>query len=253
MLDPGCIGLIAATVEAAEKQFGIPVGLVIFDTWSKGIAAGGGNEDKAEHQNIAAANLRRLIERLPNIHCMSIGHTGKDTTKGERGSNATMGDRDIGILIEGTERVRKAKIVYANDLPDGDLTAFEGEQIIVGQDEDGEPTTAFIVSQRAVTLLPLQKVTTRQDLALKALHRALAVHGQAPAEGSDLPQVKMVSTEQWREELFRGGVLKRDAKNPREPFRRLRHELLAAQQIMERDGFVWPAQPGGVVLPLLPG
>jgi hypothetical protein len=122
----------------------------------------------------------------------------------------------------------------------------------VGTDDDGEPVTAFIVSQRAVTMALAPKTTTRQDLALRALRRAIESHGKEQPDRSDLPQLKMVSTEQWKDELFRAGVLKRDAKNPREPFRRLRHELLAANQICERDGFVWPSQPGGVILPPLP-
>src|SRR5262249_4877916 len=73
MLNQGCVDVIAATVRAAEQRFGLPVGMVIFDTWSKGIAAGSGDEDRAQDQNTAAANLRRIIEALPSVHCMTIG------------------------------------------------------------------------------------------------------------------------------------------------------------------------------------
>jgi hypothetical protein len=93
MLDPGCVELIKNAIDRVQQRFGIEVALSVFDTWNKGIAAGGGNEDKAEHQNAAAANLRRLIEQLPALHCLSIGHAGKELAKGERGSNATEGDR----------------------------------------------------------------------------------------------------------------------------------------------------------------
>ena len=41
-----------------------PVGLIVIDTYAKGIAAGGGDEDKAQHANIVAANLKMIHERL---------------------------------------------------------------------------------------------------------------------------------------------------------------------------------------------
>ena len=40
----------------------LEVVLAIFDIYAKGIAAGGGDEDKAKDQNIVQANLRRLFE-----------------------------------------------------------------------------------------------------------------------------------------------------------------------------------------------
>ncbi|MEP0322880.1 AAA family ATPase [Bauldia litoralis] len=253
MLDPGCVNMIVVTIRAAEARFGMPVGLAIFDTWAKGIAAGGGSEDKAEHQNLAAANVRKVIEALPSLHCMTIGHTGKDVAKGERGSNATQGDRDVGIVIEGKDRVRKASIAYANDLPDGELTAFEGEEIVVGVDEDGESTTAFIVSRRTVTPAPARRTSPKESLALNALDQAMRDHGELAPAGSDLPPVRVVAVEHWREELFRCGVIDQSAKNPREPFRRLKISLIQNGILVERDGFIWRADSGLLPPPLPPG
>src|SRR5262249_52380470 len=129
MIDPACVEEIAGIIRAAETHFGLPAGLAVFDTWSKGIAAGGGSEDKAQDQNAAAATLRKVMEQFPTLHCLTIGHTGKDTAKGERGSNATMGDRDVGVLITANDQgLREMKIDYANDLPNGErLTLFKPE------------------------------------------------------------------------------------------------------------------------------
>ena len=51
LMHPGCVDVILATIRAAEKRFGIRVGYIVIDTFAKGIAAGGGDEDKARDQN----------------------------------------------------------------------------------------------------------------------------------------------------------------------------------------------------------
>ncbi|MGY8681234.1 AAA family ATPase [Bradyrhizobium sp. UFLA05-153] len=238
MLDPGCVDIIKATIEAAERQFGIPVGLVVFDTWNKGIAVGGGNEDKAEHQNAAAANLRRLIEVFPTLHCMTIGHTGKDVTKGERGSNATQGDRDVGVLIEASGNVRKMTVAYANELADGDLTAFECETIEIGKDDDGEPVTGFIVSARAVAA-PLaakagKPLNNSEANGFRALDAALRKYGKLRPEMDG----RTITLDEWREHCFETGALASDASNPRKDFQRIREGLLSKARILIQGDLV---------------
>jgi hypothetical protein len=215
MIGTGCVDVIMATIRAAEAQFRIRVGLVVFDTWNKGIAAGGGSEDKAEHQNAAAANLRRLIEAMPALHCLTIGHTGKDATKGERGSNATMGDRDVGVLVEAFDKSRVATIVYANDLPEGRLTAFEPEAIEIGTNEDGDTVTGLVVSAAEIAA-PMQKsgrpkkLTPKDRLALQALGDALKAHGKLRPEFPG----RSVTRDEWLDACFKSGAIGRDASRP---------------------------------------
>ena len=45
----------------------------------------------------------------------------------------------------------------------------------------------------------------------------------------------------WLDEMFRRGVLDRDAKNPREDFARVKRALMARQFAGKRDGLVWAA------------
>jgi hypothetical protein len=92
LLNRNCADIVLATIHAAEQRFGLEVGLAIFDAYGKGIAAGGGDEDKAKDQNLVQANLRRLFDRGCHIHIAGVGHTGKDESRGERGSNARLAD-----------------------------------------------------------------------------------------------------------------------------------------------------------------
>src|SRR5262249_32973831 len=102
LMNRSCVDIILATIHEAEQRFVCEIGLVIFDTYAKGIAAGGGDEDKAKDQNVVQANLRRVLDRV-NIHIAGIGHTGKDESKGERGSNARLADVDVLVQITGDE------------------------------------------------------------------------------------------------------------------------------------------------------
>jgi hypothetical protein len=116
LLDRKCVDTILATILEAEQHFGCKVGLAIFDTYSKGIAAGGGDEDKAKDQNIVQANLRQIFDRGHHIHIAGVGHTGKDESKGERGSNARLADVDLQVQISG-DAIKTATVTKANDQP----------------------------------------------------------------------------------------------------------------------------------------
>ena len=65
LIDLSCVETVVETVKAAEHRFGVPVGLICFDTYAKGVAAGGGDEDKGQHANIVAANMKTIHEQLP--------------------------------------------------------------------------------------------------------------------------------------------------------------------------------------------
>jgi hypothetical protein len=84
LLDPNSVELITKTVRAAEDRFGLPVGLVTIDTTAKGIAAGGGDEDKAKDQNAVAANMNGCTSNYP----ASISRASVTPAKTKAGVNA---------------------------------------------------------------------------------------------------------------------------------------------------------------------
>lgn len=237
LLNPQCVDLIVGTVERAAEAFGVSVGLIVLDTYNKGIAAGGGDENAAKDQNQAAAHLRLIHERL-DVHIAGIGHTGKDTTRGERGSNAREGDVDLAVQIAG-DAVKTATVAKANDQEEGDLVSFKGEVVHLGRDEDGDPITAFIVSRAAAVKEAKggSKLSDREALAMRALH---AVRGTAP----------QVQAEAWREQLKREGVIKSDDTNPRATYTRIRDGLVRKKIISELDGWI-VVRPSGALTPLV--
>jgi hypothetical protein len=175
LLNPACVEIIVATVRAAEEAFGCAVGLIILDTYAKGIAANGGDEDKARDQNRAAANLRNVHAQL-KVHIALVGHTGKNEERGARGSNAHVGDVDVMIQISGDE-IKVAQVIKGNDQPERAVARFKLEAFELGRDEDGDPITTAIVTNEDLGDAPAQKarepkLTPNQKTMFGMLHDA---------------------------------------------------------------------------------
>lgn len=243
IVNPACVDTIVAAIHEAQARFGLDAFLIILDTFSKGIAAGGGDEDKAKDQNRTLANLRRVQEQT-GAHIAIIGHTGKDEGRGARGSNAHVGDVDVMVQLSGSGDTKVAKIIKANDQEEGELTRFKLETFELGQDEDGDAITTAIVSAEAVEEVQTksERIPDRHKLALAALDEAVLSHGEGAPLSLLLFDVKATKVDRWKDELFARGVLDRFAKNPRTDFRRLKESMAAQSLIGERDGLVWRAR-----------
>jgi hypothetical protein len=174
LMNPASVPLVCNTIEAAGHCFNqsCGVGLIIFDTFAKLIAAGGGDENTAKDQGRLFANLQRIKDRTP-AHVALVGHTGKDVERGARGSNAFLGDVDVMVTISGNE-IKTATVTKANDMPEGPLFSFKSEVHEFGTDEDGDPITVNIVSSEQLTpAKPTSrepKLTANQRTVFSILH-----------------------------------------------------------------------------------
>ncbi|UEM08444.1 helicase RepA family protein [Bradyrhizobium barranii subsp. barranii] len=226
LLDPACVDRVVRTVEEFEKTTGTHIALIIIDTYSKAIA--GGDEDKAQTQNLAAMNIQRIHDRLCGCaHIATIGHTGKNPSAGERGSNAKLGHVDMAVQISG-DKVRTATIVKANDQPEGLIASFEMEEVVVcskwSDGSDRDPYTVAILAAATPATearTASQRTTGKQTQALDALARVITTHGQDGA----------VHPDYWKGELARDGLIRPEDKNPRATFARIRKGL--SQHIFE--------------------
>jgi hypothetical protein len=241
LMQPNCVEVILATIQAAEDQFGIPVGYIVIDTFAKGIAAGGGDEDKARDQNKCLTNLRRLHERA-ELHVAIVGHTGKDETKGSRGSNAHPADVDLQVQITGDE-IKLARVIKGNDQPEGELTAFKLESAELGLDEDGDPITTAILSDEVFdgqAQKPARRLSPKHELAIRNLNDLVAEQGTAPPAAWGMPNgINAVPVEAWRKVLLSRGVLHED--DDRRVFWNMKDRLKAKNLLGERDGLIWCA------------
>jgi hypothetical protein len=173
LMAPSTVSMVIETLKQAEESFGCSVGLVIFDTFAKLIAAGGGDEDKARDQGRVFSNIQRVKE-ANDTHVAIVGHTGKDESRGMRGSNAALGDADAMHTISG-DTIRTVTVTKANDGPEGPLFSFKSEVHEFGVDEDGDMISVNIVSDEAaetVNVTREPKLTANQKTLFGMLHAA---------------------------------------------------------------------------------
>ena len=242
LMNRNCVQVILDAIKQAEQRFECGAGLVIIDTYPKGIAAGGGDESQAKDQNIVLANLRRVLDQK-HIHIAGIGHTGKDESRGERGSNARLGDVDVLVQITG-DAIKTAIVKKANDQEEGPLTGFRLDPFDFGTDEDGDPFRTFILAKEiiATSAQTDRPLSDQQRLALEALTETLLSHGHNAPTEYGLPQgIKVAGADLWKAELYRRNVLDQGAKNPRARFSELRLRLAGKKLIGARDDLVWLA------------
>jgi hypothetical protein len=243
---PESVKKAATTLNNVESFTGDMIGLVIFDTHAKLIAAAGGDEDKAKDQGRLFAGIERFKEMTGRPHVALVGHTGKDETRGARGSNALYGDVDILVTIGGND-VKTATVTKANDIPEGPLFSFKSEVFEFGLDEDGDLRTVNIISDEQIATSESKpasnrRLSARQQLALDALCEVVLSSGQRPAPSLGLPgSINVVPLERWRDELYSRNILSSDDANPRQEFKRLQEALAMRSRIGRKEGFVWIA------------
>jgi hypothetical protein len=246
LLNPNCVDTIVSTVRAAEQRFGCSVGLIGIDTYAKGIAANGGDEDKARDQNRAAANLRNVHARLSS-HIALVGHTGKNEDRGARGSNAHLGDVDVMIQISG-DTIKVAQVVKGNDQPERVLAEFKLEAFELGRDEDGDPITTAIVSTEHFDVGPTTSAGKSKKgnlppipkAALHALFECIADGAVQPPADPHVPVgVTCVTLAVWRTRLEKLSIINTEG-NAREQFKRIRVTLQNAKSIGIWEDFAWP-------------
>jgi hypothetical protein len=172
---PEAFKKVIDTIRTAKTILGADIGLVIIDTFAKLIAAAGGDENSAKDQGAVFGNVQR-VKNNTGVHVALIGHTGKDESRGARGSNALLGDVDVMVTIGG-EEIKTATVTKANDAPEGVLFSFKSEVHDFGTDEDGDPITVNIVSSEScqtnnVPKSREPKLTGNQEAMLRLLRDA---------------------------------------------------------------------------------
>ena len=213
LMAPSCVEIILAAIREAEERLGVKIGLVIIDTYAKGIAIGGGDEDKAKDQGKCLANLRR-VQEVTNVHIAIIGHTGKDESRGGRGSNAHQADTDMQVQISGEGAIKTAKVIKGNDQPGGTLLQFTMRSEVMGFDEDGDEITVGILSDEEIKVPPKSASWPKSLTQLfDAITTASIDDGFDHRPGGNGPLVRAVQLEKVRGIYKRNYVTAPDSKN----------------------------------------
>jgi AAA domain len=215
LMNPNAPQIILTTIREASARLGITIGLLIIDTYAKGIAIGGGDEDKARDQSRCLAHLRQ-VQEATGVHIAIIGHTGKDESRGGRGSNAHQADTDVQVQISSDGPIKTANVIKANDQPDGVLLQFAIRSKAMGYDEDGDEISVSILSDDEITVAPKAKAWPKSLTQLFDAITTAVIDDGFDHQISGGPTVRAVLLERVRAVYRRNYVVGPDSKSPEE-------------------------------------
>jgi hypothetical protein len=230
-----------------EERGDTAPGVVFIDTLNRSLV---GSESKDEDM-AAYLNAAAMIEERFKCLVVIVHHCGIDTSR-PRGHSALPAAVDVQLRVDRTDKLQATLTVeLAKDFAEGTEFFYQLKIVELGLDPDGDPITSLVV-------LPLDETGPQPDKtksvkglgaaqknALNALTECAAEHGIDPPPACRLPAtVKVVTLDQWQEQLFRSGVLSRKtAEGKRQNWaailNRLRNTLLERHHIGILDDFVW--------------
>jgi hypothetical protein len=213
--------------------------LLVIDTLSRAFGAADENASDAMGGFIACCDYLREQTGA----CIAlVHHSGKDASKGARGSSLLQAAADT--VIEVSDRV--ATVAKQRDGETGAAYSFNLEVIELGKDEDGDPvTTCVAVPSDAAPRPRGQMLTPSERNAFDALLEVLAdgeLRRDAPAalliEGARMGQFVALIAD-WRTRAYArmGTDVDQQAKQKR--FRRAVDGLQAKQRIEIFEDYAW--------------
>jgi len=237
---PTSIDLHGATdgeaIAKAIEGSNCPAALVVIDTLAR--AMGDGDENTAKDMGQLIRNVDLIRERT-GAHVMVIHHSGKDTSKGARGSGSLRGAVDTEIELTRSGSVVMAEARKQRDMPADKVFAYTLRSVHIGHDEDGDPvTSAVVVPAEPVKKAP--RLSGQQKIALQAFQDAIAHHGERK-HGDIFPDNRQcVSLDHWREYCDRHSLTDGASDSAsRQAFGRAWKALQDKEIIRVVDGFAW--------------
>jgi hypothetical protein len=233
---------LAEVVGEVEEATGQPVVLIILDTLSRALC--GGDENSPKDMG-AIVNATSILQERTKAHVLWVHHMPLDGGERLRGHGALLGALDTTVHVTKAGTVRTATVAKANDSEEGERIAFTLDSVVIGRDGETDTTAPIVVpveGSAAAAPQKTRKLSDRNKLALAALAETVLNCGKPAPASFQLPLgIRIVAADDWREELFRRGVIERSAPNPRQDFKRIREALAARNRIGQREGYVWSA------------
>lgn len=194
--------VMAAAPNLMQKQDVIDLGnainraggldLVVYDTLARGTA--GADENSAKDMGVAIDNCR-ILHEVTGATILLVHHSGKDVSKGARGSNALLGAVDVEIEISRLDNNRTATVSKLKDGEDGAQFGFVLKTIAIGMDEDGDVVSSCVVEHgdvvqrkpREKKMGPWEECVWRVTLELQGVDGPPSVAAVVDAAADTMP------------------------------------------------------------------
>ena len=169
--NPQIVAAIISIVKEVEAATGQQVVLIVIDTISRALC--GGDENSPRDMGAIVAATSRLQTETA-AHVCWIHHIPIDGTERLRGHGALLGAMDTTIsVVKQADGVRTATVAKSNDSEEGEGVAFTLDSVVIGEDADGNVTTApVVVPVRGWTAPATPKIWTASKSGSDRLVRA---------------------------------------------------------------------------------
>ena len=237
------VASIIDIVKDVETATGDKVILIVIDTISRALCGGDENSPK-DMGTIVAATSRLQADTA--AHVLWVHHVPLDGGDRLRGHGALLGAMDTTIsVVKQADGVRTATVAKSNDSEEGEGVAFILDSVEIGEDADGNVTTAPVV-------VPVEGGPRRQppksgrlpkaaQIALRALTEALGEQGQPAPASNHIPHgIKVVTVSAWRQQAYRRGIsTSEEERAKQQAFKRASEYLIGAGRVAAWDSHVW--------------
>ena len=174
LYDPNGDGLaVVNTITAIEQQHGVKVCMVVADTLAR--IMGAGDENATKDMGVVVKNVD-VIRAATGVQFVLIHHTGKDASKGARGSSALRAatDTEIEVSDPGNQAPKQFKVTKQRDLEGkGEVYGFILQSVKLGMGVfDNVVTTCYVQQAEPVEADPEAQLTPKQVMVLDLIRES---------------------------------------------------------------------------------
>ena len=130
--------------ERMREQFGVPLRLVVIDTFSQSFGSQIEDENSASSVAKATTAMQKIADAL-SLAVIAVHHYGKDERAGMRGSSALRGNADFILAVRAAGELVLDK---ARDSAEGVLGWFDMPTVEMGRKPNGNPFTSRFIAAR---------------------------------------------------------------------------------------------------------
>ena len=235
LLDEEDIKKLLTEMKDIGEEYNSPIALVVFDTLARSMAGGDENTSKDMGKVIAVAD--RIREEV-GAGTIFVHHSGKDASKGARGSSALFAAADTVIEVSD----KGAKVEKSRDGVIGESFAFNLRSVELGYDEDGEPITTCIVDHASGTGAKRHaavKLNDSEKIAFDALEKEIESSGTQLPPTSAIPSATGVKIDTWKATFYRLYGEERSDEATKRAFTRAKAKLIAAKLVGVSAPWAW--------------
>jgi RecA-family ATPase len=214
---------VTAEAERRAQESGEPPALLIVDTLSRMMPAGG-DENSVKDMMAFVKAVDQIRDRFDCV-AVIVHHTGVADDKRARGSTSLKAAMDAELCITKRGAIRTAEWIKLKDLPEElHPQEFALEPELLGQDDDGNLITSAVVEWRGETTAQTSRPLTRtENLGLETLRHSITEGYSATLEAwrttfyekhwGDTHNTKKQAFARIRESLSGRGLIRIDGEN----------------------------------------